>query len=130
MSTESIEAFLIIGSLTLVVGAALYVPLHFWLKRKLRTENQIAIIFPWSPMDTKLHVTKAGFLVFGLMVAALATSSSLKYLSPESMLGNLVSAPSGEIVFNLAVILAFGVTERLLRAFGVRLVERRNKNDV
>lgn len=109
------KALLIIGGMCLVLGLVLYVPAHYWAKRRLRRAPQESSL--------KLRITPAGFVVYGLMVAAMMAGFSLQYLAPETRLGHFTSTGRGRIVMTGALMAVVSVVEGLLRSLGVKCVE-------
>lgn len=130
MNWETVKAILAIALPMLLMGVALYIPAHFWVKRKLRTERQIAIYGPNSPIDTDIEVTKTGFIVFGFLVGVGMFGVSLEYLAPESTLGQFVSLPGGKALYGLCLVLVFMPVITILEKAGIKILTRKKKKDV
>lgn len=112
------EALLAIGLFTLALGLVLYVPAHLWVRRKLRKE----------PHLTKRRVTKAGFLVVGVMVGIMMVGFSLQYFAPESTIGQFVETSLGRYLFALSLAVAFWPVGLVLQRLGITLVEEKQTN--
>jgi len=114
------EAFWVIGAICAALGVVLYVPAHWWFKRRVRS----------LPPDSsaRLHVTSAGLafcvLVLGLMLAGI----SQLYFAPETEFARFLASGIGLIVFFTALVLLGGVIGVVLESFGLALFRRPSGN--
>src|SRR5687767_9912619 len=115
------EAFFVIGSFALVLGALLYIPARIWAKRKLRDHPN---------SNATLKVTRAGFIFFSIFVVVLMVGFSQQYLAPESELGQFVKTSSGRLAFSAAVGVVFWLAEMILKSKGILLVQKKEAKNV
>lgn len=111
MNWELVKPFLEAGLSLFVLGVVLYIPAHFWVKRKLRKEPELA----------KQRVTKPGFIVYGAMVAALMLGLGVKHME---------GIPGPNAIVGLIVVGIFAPVAGILHAFGIKLVEKIKTKDV
>ncbi|GEM_PF-5168564 len=118
------EAFFAIGLFTLVLGALLYIPAHFWIKRKLRKEQKIAVFS--NPIDKNLHVTKAGFILVGLSIGTIVFA--IGYIKTETTFAELIDTPGVRQLFFILVGLPFIFIAAILTKMGIKLVKKKNED--
>ena len=111
----NIEAFIAIGLFTLILGVVIFFPVYFFVMRKLRK----------NPRHAMHKVTKAGFVMYGIMVAVLMCGLSLESFAPESRIGQLVKTFPGRVVYTLLVAAAIVPVGVYLRREGINLVEKK-----
>jgi len=116
----NLEAVIVIGLFTLILGVVLYVPARYFIRRKLRK----------NPRYAKQRVTKVGLFVFGIMVVILMCGFSLQYLAPESWLGQLVTTAKGRLAYGLLVVAVFWSVEIFLSRKGIKIIEKEKTDDV
>ena len=121
-------AFIAMGIVTLVLGVLLYCVLYFPASRRAKRELQEN---PNSSFSKRygLKVTKAGVVVYGIMVAVLFGGLSQEYLAPESELGQLVKTESGKWLFVVPLVVVVGLLEAALKKRGIRLTESKEINN-
>jgi hypothetical protein len=105
----------------LVIGVLLYIPGHWWAKRKLRNAE--------SGSKFELHITSAGFALCTLMVVALLLGFSQQYLAPQTEFGKFVSTPLGRLSYLVAVYALTVVFGLILEMLGFTLFRNPNGDE-
>jgi hypothetical protein len=92
----NLEAFLIVGLVTLFLGALLYVPARVWARKVARDD-------PHS--YSRLGLTRLGWILTLITVLALIGGLLMDLIAPNTTLGKLVNTSSGRFVYLLSVFL-------------------------
>ena len=96
---------------SLLLGAMLYIPARWWVKRRLR-----------NMPEGSLHVTSAGIAAWVLMLAVLIGGLSQRYFAPETEFGQFVASGVGSLAFSFAVYVLGIVLGMVLDMLGFVLV--------
>jgi uncharacterized membrane protein len=108
-----LTGFMILGMIFLILGVLLYIPGHWWAKRKLRNME--------SDGEYKLHITSAGLAwVIGL---------SQEHLSPGTEFGKFVSTWLGKLYYIVIVAILALVFGLILELFGFKLFRKPNDDE-
>jgi len=83
--------YILLGMLFLISGILLYIPGHWWAKRKIRNMA--------TGSQYGLHITSSGLALCTLMVVALVLGFSQEHLSPETEFGKFVSSWLGKLYY-------------------------------
>lgn len=110
-----LEALVVIGIFTLVLGAVLFALFRLWVRHKFHDHPTVG---------TKVRLTKAGVICVPVLVIVLIGGFLMEYIAPESVLGKLVETPIGRLSYAAAVTLAFLLIEVVLKSKGIRLIEK------
>ncbi len=118
----NIEAFLVIGTFTLLFGFVLYLPLYVWKKWKGKKA---------FPSDGALSekISKRGITFCGVMVVFMLIGFAQEHLAPETEFGQFVSTWSGRMIYLVCVVIAFSLLGVVLAIFGFK-VNDKNEKDV
>ena len=110
------EAFWVIGAICAVLGVLLYVPAHWWAKRRVRS------LPPDSPAG--LQVTSAGLAFCVLLLGLMLAGISQVYFAPETEFGRFLASGIGLALFVAALAILGGVIGMVLESFGLALFRR------
>ena len=117
----NLEAFVVIGLFALLLGALLFVLSRLWVKRQLRDHSEAHV---------KIRLTMAGMICIPVLVIVLIGGLLMQYLAPESLLGQFVKTHSGRFFYAATVAIVFWLLEIVLKARGIRFIEKLNKGGV
>ena len=113
--------YVILGAIFLVFGILLYIPCHWWIKRKTRsidTENTFV-----------LRITSSGLALCTLMVVSLILGFAQEHLSPESKFGIFITSWSGKLYYLIIVFLLTVIFGLILKRLGFTLFRRPDNDD-
>ena len=85
----NLEAVLIIGVLSIVLGFALLIPGLWWAKHKAKTD---------STSGGKVFFTPVGWIFLLLMLFVLIGGFGMQHFAPQSFIGKLTSAGLGRLL--------------------------------
>ena len=113
--------YVILGIVFLVFGILLYIPCHWWLRRKTRKLD------PGG--DFMLRITSSGLALCTLMVAALILGFAQEYLSPESEFGIFITSWSGKFYYIILVWILTVIFGLVLDKLGFKICKRPDNDD-
>jgi uncharacterized membrane protein len=116
-----LTGFMLLGMIFLILGVLLYIPGHWWAKRKLRNME--------SDGEYKLHITSAGLAWCVLMVFAWVIGLSQEHLSPGTEFGKFVSTWLGKLYYIVIVAILALVFGLILELFGFKLFRKPNDDE-
>jgi cytochrome c biogenesis factor len=114
-----LEALLVVGLFSLVLGALLYAPARIWAKREARADPR---------NHPRLGLTRLGWILMLVAILVLICGLLMDQIAPGTKLGKLASTASGRFFYLMAVLLVFWVVETALKRKGIKLFKERVSN--
>ena len=118
----SLLIFIVFAVLLVIL---LYLPVRYYVRREIKEEIKTK---KKSKLNT-VKVTKAGFIVFGILVFFLFALKAVGELAPETYLGKLINRDNGEGIFEFLLILIFAGIAKFLEMKGIHLLEKNKYSD-
>jgi len=113
--------YIILGMLFFIFGILIYIPGHWWTKRKLRNVE--------SGSEYGFHITSSGFALCALMVVVLLLGFSQEYLSPETEFGKFISTGLGKLYYIAIVTMLTIVFGLILQMLGFTFFRHPNNDE-